>query len=247
MERFAGSARSRQEFGKEVYLSRCYEFLDVVGYSQQLPRPRHVEAEGVARRLQKKILPEAVKAVEASVAATDRRVEVWCMDEHRLGLKPILGKVWAERGKTPIAPVKHRYEWLYLYAFICPHTGQNQHWLSPNVDTPSFGAILNQFAIDNRAGVEREIILVLDQAGWHATPQLHCPQGIHLVFLPSHSPELQPAERLWQWTDLPLKNRYFESLHALQIVLERQCTWLEGQWEKVKGLTGFHWWPYIIH
>ena len=29
---------------KDLYLGRCYEFLDVVGYSQQVPRPRHVEA-----------------------------------------------------------------------------------------------------------------------------------------------------------------------------------------------------------
>ena len=30
---------------KELYLTRCYEFLDAVGYSRQVPRPRHVEAD----------------------------------------------------------------------------------------------------------------------------------------------------------------------------------------------------------
>ncbi len=30
---------------KDLYLSRCYEFLEAVGYSQQLPRPRYVEAD----------------------------------------------------------------------------------------------------------------------------------------------------------------------------------------------------------
>ena len=30
---------------KDLYLGRCYEFLDAVGYSQQVPRPRHVEAD----------------------------------------------------------------------------------------------------------------------------------------------------------------------------------------------------------
>ena len=42
------------------------------------------------------------------------------MDEHRIGLKPIIGRVWAERGKAPTVPVQHRYQWLYLYAFACP-------------------------------------------------------------------------------------------------------------------------------
>lgn len=42
------------EFGKEVHLSRCYEFLDAVGYSPQQPRPRHVEADPVAQEEFKK-------------------------------------------------------------------------------------------------------------------------------------------------------------------------------------------------
>jgi len=45
------------------------------------------------------------------------------MDEHRLGLKPILGKVWAKRGQSLVAQVEHRFEWLYLYAFTCPESG----------------------------------------------------------------------------------------------------------------------------
>ena len=36
----------RTTLHKELYLSRCYEFLDAVGYSRQVPRPRHVEANG---------------------------------------------------------------------------------------------------------------------------------------------------------------------------------------------------------
>ena len=40
-------------------------------------------------------------------------VEVWSFDEHRLGLKPIIRKVWARVGERPIAEVNHRYEWTY--------------------------------------------------------------------------------------------------------------------------------------
>ncbi|QLG12843.1 winged helix-turn-helix domain-containing protein (plasmid) [Deinococcus sp. D7000] len=44
----------KQELGQDVYLSRCYEFLDAVGYSRQLPRPRHVEADPIAQEEFKK-------------------------------------------------------------------------------------------------------------------------------------------------------------------------------------------------
>ena len=43
-----------REFGKDVQLSRCYEFLAAVGYSQQQPRPRQVEADPVAQEEFKK-------------------------------------------------------------------------------------------------------------------------------------------------------------------------------------------------
>ncbi len=35
--------------GKELYLSRAYEFLDAIGFTQQTPRPRHVEADDKAQ------------------------------------------------------------------------------------------------------------------------------------------------------------------------------------------------------
>jgi hypothetical protein len=33
------------------------------------------------------------------------KVELWCTDEHRLGLKPIVRKVWSPVGERPIVRV----------------------------------------------------------------------------------------------------------------------------------------------
>jgi len=52
---------------------------------------------------------------------------------------------------------------------------------------------------------------------------------------------------LWQLTDAPLKNRHFETLAHLQLTLAAQCQWLEKQWDQVKALTSFHWWPKITN
>lgn len=46
------------------------------------------------------------------------------MDEHRMGLQPILRKVWAKRGQRPVVIVRPRYEWLYVYGFVRPETGE---------------------------------------------------------------------------------------------------------------------------
>jgi transposase len=65
-----------------------------------------------------------------------------------------------------------------------------------------FEALLETFAREAEAGAARIILLVLDNAGWHGPANLKIPEGIRLIYLPSYSPELQPAETLWalSWT-----------------------------------------------
>ena len=47
------------------------------------------------------------------------------MDEHRIGLKPIVRRVWTPPGLRPIVKVEDRYEWLYVYGFVRPTTGDS--------------------------------------------------------------------------------------------------------------------------
>src|SRR6202008_5023203 len=57
-------------------------------------------------------------------AHPDAEIELWAMHEHRVGLIPILRRVWAPRGRRPRAVVRPRYEWLYLVAFVHPESGR---------------------------------------------------------------------------------------------------------------------------
>ncbi len=67
-----------------------------------------------------------------------------------------------------------------------------------------------------RAGPDRRIILVLDRAGWQSSQMLRVPDGIHLVFLPPYSPELQRGFRLWPLTIEAIANRSFKRLAELR-------------------------------
>ncbi len=65
---------------------------------------------------------------------SEAEIQLWCEDEHRLGLKPILKQVYVPEGETPIANVNWRYQWLWLYAFVHPKTGETYWWILPSVD-----------------------------------------------------------------------------------------------------------------
>ena len=73
-------------------------------------------------------------------------VEVWGMDEHRLGLKPIIRRVWVGYGEQPIANVNWRYQWLWLYGFVHPSTGETYFWILPRVNIELFNLVLADFA-----------------------------------------------------------------------------------------------------
>jgi hypothetical protein len=170
-------------------------------------------------------------------------VELWAEDEHRLGLKPVLRRMWALKGHRPIATVHPRYEWLYVYGFVQPQSGET-HWLIvPTVGTEVFSQALALFAREVGAGPGKQVIVVLDQAGWHVSAKVAVPNGIHLVPLPAYSPELQPAERLWPLTNEPIANRPIETLDDLDALLGDRCVALQEQPTVIRAHTCFHWWP----
>jgi len=170
-------------------------------------------------------------------------IETFATDEHRIGLKPIVRRIWAPKGERPIARGHHRYEWLYVTAFVSPATGESFWYLSDGINKPLFTKILALFAREVGAGPKRRIILVLDNAGWHTRPNLKVPDGIRLVYLPSYTPELQPAETLWVHVDEPIANRYFQTIADLQATVADQCLKLDKDRERIRNQTKFHWWP----
>lgn len=170
-------------------------------------------------------------------------VTIWAEDEHRLGLLPVMRRVWAPKGQRPTAHVERHYEWLYVYGFVRPRTGQSWWCLLPRVTSDAFALALATFARDERIAADHRAVLVVDQAGWHIAHELVLPPGIDLVFLPSYSPELQPAERLWPLLDEPIANRAFPDLGTLEDVLVDRCRTLEANPQRLRAHTQFHWWP----
>jgi transposase len=229
------------QIGHAVHPQRGWEYLKKVGFSLQVPRPRHHKADPEQQEAFKRKLPEQVQQIQH--AYPHAQVELWAMDEHRIGLKPVIRRVWAHKGHRPVIRVQQRYEWLYVYGFAHPESGMSQWLLLPSVNVEVFNIALAHFAQAVGAGADRCIVLVLDRAGWHESGEVVVPEGIHLVFLPSYSPELQPCERLWPLTNEAVANRRFETLDELQEAQAERCVTLQSDTACVRHTTLFHWWP----
>lgn len=164
------------------------------------------------------------------------------MDEHRVGLKPVLRRMWIPWWEKPSAPVQWRFQWVWVYGFVHPASGETYWWILPKVNIDLFNRVLADLARHFELGKDKHILLVLDQAGWHTSEQVKLPEGLHLEFLPAYSPELQPAERLWSILDEPIVNRCFETIEQLEQTLFERCRFLLKQQDFIRGLTDFYWW-----
>ena len=118
---------------RHVSIQRGWDYLRSFEMRLRVPRPKHDLANPLEQEAWKKKL--AQRLVEIRRQHPKAKVEVWAMDEHRLGLKPVLRRVWVERGQQPIANVHWRYEWLWLYGFVHPKTGETYFWILPKVNT----------------------------------------------------------------------------------------------------------------
>ena len=135
---------------------------------------------------------------------------------------------------------RYEYEWLWGYGFVGPATGQTAWLLPPHVSTELFDLALAHFARAVGAGPHKRVLLVLDQAGWHTTGRLVVRVGIDLVYLPAHSPELQPAERLWPLCSEGLANKLCATMAELEEALAHRLAQIKDQ--AVRRLTHYHWW-----
>ncbi len=160
-------------------------------------------------------------------------------------MKPIQRRIWAEIGENLTADVNWKYQWLWLYGFVAPESGKTYFWILPYVNKALFLQVLEDFAREFNLGQNKQILLVLDGAGWHVSQEItqNLPSGLHLEFLPAYSLELQPAERLWPIIDEPLANRSFTDLEELEEILYTRCQVVLEQPELVQGITNFSWWP----
>lgn len=162
------------------------------------------------------------------------------MDEHRLGLYPIVRRVWSPPGQRLIVKVKPRYEWLYVYGFVRPSTGESFWMVMPTVSIMAFNLTLQCFS---QAIAQAPCYLLLDRAGWHTSDAVQFPDHVRPLFQPPYTPEVQPAEHLWPLIDQPFVNQTVDSLATLQTMVCDRCRWLEAHPAIVRSATCFSWWP----
>jgi transposase len=144
-----------------------------------------------------------VKKIAA--AHPDRRIEVWFEDEARFGQQGTITRVWARRGTRPRVVKQTQYDYVHVYAAVCPASGQAEGLITPQLNTATTNVFLEQ--LSRQLAPDVHAVLIWDGAGFHRSGELKVPGNITLLPLPPYSPELNPVENLWHY----LRSHYWSN------------------------------------
>ncbi len=152
--------------------------------------------------------------------ARGKPLEIWFQDEARIGQKGTLTRIWARIGSRPPGPRDSRYEWVYIFAAVCPERATGAALVMPYANTEAMELHLQEISRTVTAGAH--CALVLDRAGWHVSAKLKRPPNITLICLPPYAPELNPTENIWEY--LRKNNLALRVLDDYDAIVEACCT-----------------------
>jgi hypothetical protein len=164
-------------------------------------------------------------------AGVGRDAGVVLADELRLGLRGQVRRVLAPRGVRVAQRLQLTYQWAYLLLAVDPRAGTLRwRWLARC-----------------RAGPIREALadwapdaVVWDGHGAH-TATLLADLPVARVRLPAYSPELNPAERVFQELRRRVEGRTYAALADKQAIADAYLAELAADPDRVKQLCAWAW------
>jgi hypothetical protein len=130
-------------------------------------------------------------------------------------------------------------EYSYAFAAVCPKDGHLDSLILPEVNAETMSIFLEEVA---QRHPDDFILMFMDRAGWHVANDLIIPSNMTLAHLPPYSPELNPAESLWdEIREKAFPNLVFKSLSAVEDTLEHALAGLEDDPGLVGSLCGYDW------
>jgi hypothetical protein len=156
-------------------------------------------------------------------------------DEQRIGLRGTTRRVWGRRGVKVHQRLQLRYEWAYLFAAVDARAGAIWwDWL------PTMTAADLRPALAELRARDLLDALVWDGAPSHADADVRA-VGLPLVALPPYSPELNPAERLFEEVRRRVEGDVYATLDDKLAAVEAFLHELDADPARVRQLCDWGW------
>ena len=157
-------------------------------------------------------------------------------DEMRVGLRGMVRRVWGVRGLKVVQRVQLRYEWKYLF-LVVDFTRGKLEWVW--MDSMKSETVMRAVVSMKRHTQVRA--LVWDEARSHRSELVGSVVGVKTIVQPAYSPELNPAERVFEEVRRWVEGRVYGSVEEKVAAVNECLSGLESDPERVKSLVSWEW------
>ena len=161
--------------------------------------------------------------------------QVGWADEMRLGLMGTTRRVWGRRGVKVRQRLQLVREWRYLHLVVDPLGGRLWWFWSHTMQATVARTLVEATRTETDLAA-----LVWDRAPSHRDATVRA-VGLPLVEQPPYAPELNPAERVFEYLRGEIEGIVYPSIEAKVAAVEAILTELDAAPERVKQLTTWHW------
>lgn len=161
-------------------------------------------------------------------------VNLYFQDESRFGLITKQKRVITAKGIKPIGKYKHSYLYKWLWGSFSPITGESFCMTTDSVCKDLFVQYLEDFSKHKPTELK---IIIIDNAAFHSTKDIVLPNNIVLFPIPPYCPELNPAEKMWQWMKDKIAMKVYDTLEILEDKIDELIKISEN--EIIKSITGY--------
>lgn len=226
----------KKTHGIKLSQTQGYYWLGKLGGALKVPRPVHTKKDEALATDFREHLYEKLHALNIPAGSG---VKVWVQDEARIGLHDAHRRCWSLKGVRVVKKRQQEYDWCYVCGALEVVSGASEFRLLPTVGLELTRGFLEQIA---QSDPDAHHVIIWDQAGFHFRPgDGRLPERVHVLPLPAYSPELNPAEKIWDILKDAVCNQVYSGIRALE---GAACAALQPfirEAERVRSLVGNGW------
>lgn len=168
-----------------------------------------------------------------AIGLTTSRGLAWA-DEMRVGLIGQTRRVWASVGVKVVHAVEYAYQWQSLVLAVNGMTGRLWWDWTSGMTSQALAGVVAQW------GDQGGSTVVWDRARGHGGAVYEA-IPVHRIEQPASSPELNPAERVFEWLRRRIEGVVSGTLEAKREAVERELRTLNASPDRIQRLAGWAW------
>jgi len=165
-----------------------------------------------------------------------KKIRIFPFDESRIGLIGIRRRKITLKGVKPVGKLQYEHKSLWLYGAFDVLSGSSCYCSFKNITKTNFRTFIEKLSDEYKDSIN---IIIMDNSRTHFIDNY--PDNIKFINIEPYSPELNPAERVWQYIKDKLAWSVLKNLEDLYNCLKSKINQISK--DIYKSIISY---PYIL-